>query len=186
MEELEKLVEAEAWGRKWGMPRRVRHRGPSWGCWRLKRAEMRGQVHARLALVSVPTGTTARRSRLPQPPHKTQAWHAGIRSALLAGGRETASLTKAFLLSAPCHWSSIQQDLQISWFLDMASHHWWPILFDSWNFCLPGLWLCKPKFSQHWGGPVFPKLWVLGFSKNQDLADITLRSSNMRKNWADN
>lgn len=38
------------------------------------------------------------------------------------------------------------------------------------------------KFSQHWGGPVFPKLWVLGFRKNQDLADITLRSSNMRKN----
>lgn len=48
MEELEKLVEAEAWGRKWGMPRRVRHRGPSWGCWRLKRAEMRGQVHGSL------------------------------------------------------------------------------------------------------------------------------------------
>lgn len=32
---------------------------------------------------------------------------------LLAGGREAASFTKAFLLSAPCHWSSIQLDLQV-------------------------------------------------------------------------
>lgn len=33
----------------------------------------------------------------------------------LAGGREAASFTKAFLLSAPCHWSSAQLDLQIPW-----------------------------------------------------------------------
>lgn len=102
------------------------------------------------SLLSVPAGTTARCSWWPQPPYEAQTWHAGISSMLLAGGREAASFTGAFLLSAPCHHST-QLDLQISWFLDVALHHWWPILFCFLIFVTFYLWASETKFRQwHW------------------------------------
>lgn len=96
------------------------------------------------SLLSVPAGTTARCSWWPQPPYEAQTWHAGISSMLLAGGREAASFTGAFLLSAPCHHST-QLDLQISWFLDVALHHWWPILFCFLIFVTFYLWASETK-----------------------------------------
>lgn len=121
------------------------------------------------SLVSIPTGTTARCSRLPHPPCKAQAWHAGrhagISSILLAGGREAASFIKVFLFSAPCHWSSTQL---ISGFLvpgygltPLTSHLILPPdIVSSW------LWSSKPKLRQHWGGPVFPGPWAQASRKN--------------------
>lgn len=184
MEELEKWVEAEAWGRKWGMPPQGPSQGPSWGCWRLKQAEMRGQMRGSLwsqyqqehsQVLSITSASS-------QGPGLTcwdssHAFGWGQRNYLIYQGLSVVSA-----LSLVFH-STGSSDFLVPGcgLTPLMTHFIWLLkLLSSWSLIM------KPKFSQHWGGPVSPKLWVLGFRKNQDLAGITQRSSNMRKNGADN
>lgn len=106
----------------------------------------------------------------------------GIRSALLAGGRETASLARPFCCQHLVTGLLFNRIFRFpgSWIWPHTTDD--PHLIRFLKLLLSWSLIMQAKFSQHWGGPVFPKLWVLGFRKNQDLADITLRSSNMRKN----